>query len=90
MTKHLLAARGKRWLCARCSGGGKGCADFIGWQCEYHYNCPLDHRWLKFAEGDHQAFTSFLAADSTDAEVAVWIGEHAKKETFLPRHRLER
>src|SRR5437879_8091003 len=27
-------------------------AVLVGWQGEYHSNCPLDQRWLKFAEID--------------------------------------
>jgi Domain of unknown function (DUF5069) len=51
----------------------------VGWQGEYHSNCPLDQRWLKFAEIDYDAFKAFLATGATDAEIATWIGEHAKR-----------
>jgi hypothetical protein len=51
----------------------------VGWQGEYHSNCPLDQRWLKFAEIDYNAYRSFVATGATDDEVAAWIGEHAKK-----------
>ena len=54
-------------------------AVLVGWQGEYHSNCPLDQRWLKFAEIDYNAFKSFVATGATDDEVATWIGEHAKK-----------
>ena len=54
-------------------------AVLVGWQGEYHSNCPLDQRWLKFAEIDYDAFKSFVATGATDDEVAAWIGEHAKK-----------
>src|ERR1051325_663423 len=55
-------------------------ADLVGWQGEYHSNCPLDQRWLKFAEIDYQAFRAFVAATgATDGEIATWIGKHAKK-----------
>jgi uncharacterized protein DUF5069 len=56
-------------------------ADLVGWQGEYHSNCPLDQRWLKFAEIDYQAFRSFVATGSSDTGIAVWIGEHAKKRS---------
>src|SRR2546426_900759 len=36
-------------------------AVLVGWQGEYHSNCPLDQRWLKFAEIDYNAFKSFVA-----------------------------
>ena len=53
----------------------------VGWQGEYHSNCPLDQRWLKFAEIDYNAYRSFVATGATDDEVVVWIGEHAKKRS---------
>jgi hypothetical protein len=33
-------------------------AVLVGWQGEYHSNCPLDQRWLKFAEIDYGAYRS--------------------------------
>ena len=54
-------------------------AVLAGCQGEYHSNCPLDQRWLKFAEIDYDAFRSFVATGATDDEVAAWIGEHARK-----------
>jgi hypothetical protein len=48
-------------------------------QGEYHSNCPLDQRWLKFAEIDYDAFKAFVATGATDAEIATWVGQHAKK-----------
>jgi len=56
-------------------------AVLVGWQGEYHSNCPLDQRWLKFAEIDYNGFKSFVATGATDDEVAVWIGEHSKKRS---------
>ena len=49
-------------------------AVLVGWQGEYHSNCPLDQQWLTFAEIDYYAFKSFVATGATD----VWIGKHAK------------
>jgi hypothetical protein len=54
-------------------------AVLVGWEGEYHSNCPLDQRWLKFAEIDYDDFRSFVATGATDDEIAEWIGEHAKK-----------
>ena len=54
-------------------------AVLVGWQGEFHSNCPLDQRWLKFAEIDYDEYRSFVATGATDDEVAAWIGEHAKK-----------
>ena len=56
-------------------------AVLVGWQGEYHSNCPLDQRWLKFAEIDYNAYRSFVATGATDDEVAAWIIEHAKKRS---------
>ena len=56
-------------------------AVLVGWQGEYHSNCPLDQRWLKFAEINYDAYRAFVATGATDDEVAVWIGEHAKKRS---------
>jgi uncharacterized protein DUF5069 len=54
-------------------------AVLVGWQGEYHSNCPLDQRWLKFAEIDYDTFRSFVATGATDDEVAAWIDKQAKK-----------
>lgn len=56
-------------------------AVLAGWQGEYHSNCPLDQRWLKFAEIDYDAFRSFVATGATDEELAMWIGQHAKQQS---------
>ena len=36
-------------------------AVLVGWQGEYHSNCPLDQRWLKISEIDNHAFRSSRA-----------------------------
>src|SRR5438094_10678742 len=54
-------------------------AVLAGQEGEYHSNCPLDQRWLKFAEIDYDAFKSFVATGATDEEVAQWIGETGKR-----------
>src|SRR5947209_16703808 len=56
-------------------------AVLVGLQGEYHSNCPLDQRWLKFGEIDYNAYRSFVATGATDDEIAAWIGEHAKKRS---------
>jgi len=56
-------------------------AVLVGRQGEYHSNCPLDQRCLKFAEIDDIAYRSFVATGATDDEVVLWIGEHAKKRS---------
>jgi hypothetical protein len=54
-------------------------AVLVGWQGEYHSNCPVDQRWLNFAEIDYGDFRSFVATGATDDQIAEWIGEQAKK-----------
>ena len=54
-------------------------AVLVGWEGEFHSNCPVDQIWLKFAEIDYNAFRSFVATGATDDEIAAWIGKHAKK-----------
>jgi hypothetical protein len=56
-------------------------AVLVGCQGEYHSNCPLDQRWLKFAEIDYNEFRSFVATGATDDEIDAWIGKHAKKRS---------
>jgi hypothetical protein len=56
-------------------------AVLVGWQGEYHSNCPLDKRWLKIAELSYDAFRLLVATGATDEEIAAWIGEHAKKRS---------
>jgi len=56
-------------------------AVLVGWQGEFHSNCPLDQRWLKFAEINYDEYKSFVATGATDEEVSAWIGEHAKKRS---------
>lgn len=54
-------------------------AVLAGCQGDYHSNCPLDQRWLKFAEIPYDDFKAFVASGATDDEVAGWIVEHARK-----------
>jgi hypothetical protein len=64
-------------LAARCID--KCRAVLNGTQGEYHYNCPLDQRFLQFAEINAEELKAFVATGTTDEDVAQWIGEHAKK-----------
>jgi len=56
-------------------------AVLVGWQGEYHSNCPVDQQWLKFAGIDYDAFRSFVATGATDDEIAAWITERARKRS---------
>jgi hypothetical protein len=64
-------------LAARCID--KCRAVLNGTQGEYHYNCPLDQRFLKFAEINPEELKNFVATGATDGEIAQWITAHAKK-----------
>src|SRR5204862_3106658 len=50
-------------------------AVLAGCQGDYHSNCPLDQRWLKFAEIDYDSFRTFVATGATHDEVGSWISE---------------
>ncbi len=56
-------------------------AVLVDCQGEYHSNCPLDQRWLKFAEIDYHDFRSIVASGATDDEIAEWIEKNAKKRS---------
>jgi hypothetical protein len=44
-----------------------------------YVNCPLDQRWLNFAEIGYGDFRSLIASGATDDEIAEWIEKNAKK-----------
>ena len=44
---------------------------------EYHYNCPLDQRFLEFAGIDAEALKAQLAEGKGDREIQAWIMEHS-------------
>src|SRR5437667_8549229 len=54
-------------------------AVLVGCQGEYHSNCPLDQRWLKFAEINYDAYRSFVATGATDDDDGAWIREDAEE-----------
>ena len=54
-------------------------AVLVDWQGEYHSNCPLDQRWLNFAEIDYGDFRALVASGATDDEIAEWIEKNANK-----------
>ena len=59
-------------------------AVLVGWQGEYHSNCPVDQRWLGFTGIDYADFKEFVATGATDDDIAEWIDQRAK-----PRSRTE-
>jgi hypothetical protein len=50
-----------------------------GWEGEFHSNCPLDQRWLSFADIEYDDFRAAVASGATDDELAAWIEKNAKK-----------
>ncbi len=64
-------------LAARCID--KCRAVLNGSAGEYHYDCPLDKRFLAFAEIDAEKLKDFVATGADNKEVADWITKHARK-----------
>lgn len=58
-------------------------ADCNGTLGEYHFNCPLDRRFLDFTGIDAEAFKQFVATGATDEEVADWIAREAPERSRL-------
>ena len=56
----------------------KGRATIVGKNGEYHFNCPLDQRWLGFVGIDPEALKKELAAGKGDGEILEWIDQNAK------------
>lgn len=50
----------------------KGRAELAGTNGEYHYNCPLDQRFLEFAGVDPEALKKELEAGRGDREIVEW------------------
>lgn len=58
----------------------KGRATVAGKNGEYHYNCPLDQRFLQFTDIDPEALKKQLAAGKGDGEILDWIQKNAKNK----------
>jgi uncharacterized protein DUF5069 len=56
----------------------KGRAEIAGQSGEYHYNCPLDQRFVEFVGIDPAALREQLAAGKGDGEILNWINEAAQ------------
>lgn len=63
----------------------KGRAAVAGTNGEYHYDCPMDQRFLNFVGVDAAALKEQLATGAGDGEILAWINQNAK----LPRTELE-
>lgn len=55
----------------------KGRAVLAGTQGEFHYNCPLDQHFTRFAGIDAEALKEQLKAGKGDGEILAWIEENA-------------
>ena len=60
----------------------KGRAMLAGKHGEYHYACPLDHRFLDFVGIDPEELKKELP--KSDTEVLEWITKHAKHKRTTP------
>jgi hypothetical protein len=57
----------------------KGRATVAGKHGEYHYNCPMDGRFLEFAGVSAEAMKKQLAAGKSDTDILAWIQKNGKK-----------
>ena len=58
----------------------KGRATLAGKNGEYHYNCPLDQRFLEFVGISADALKKQLASGKSDGEIFGWIQKTGKKK----------
>jgi len=58
----------------------KGRATIIGKNGEYHYNCPLDQHFLRFAGIDAKALLAELKKGKGDGEILEWITAKSKTQ----------
>ncbi|HEX4646676.1 MAG TPA: DUF5069 domain-containing protein [Verrucomicrobiae bacterium] len=65
----------------------KGRATIAGKNGEYHYNCPMDQRFLAFAGIDADALKKQLAAGKGDWEILEWVQKNAKHKRIDPEIR---
>jgi hypothetical protein len=56
----------------------KGRASIVGKIGEFHFNCPLDQRFLSFAGIDADKLKEQLAQGKGDGEILEWIEANAK------------
>jgi hypothetical protein len=64
----------------------KGRATIAGKNGEYHYDCPMDQRFLEFAGLDAAALKKQLASGKGDGEILQWIqktGKHKRTDSEI-------
>jgi hypothetical protein len=52
-------------------------AELAGTSGDYHFNCPLDQRFLKFTGLDPEALKAEVAKGLGDGEILAWIEANA-------------
>ena len=62
----------------------KGRATVAGKNGEYHYNCPLDQRFLNFVGIGAEALKKQLSTGKSDGEILDWIQKSAKHKKIEP------
>ncbi len=62
----------------------KGRATLANANGEYHYNCPLDQRFVEFVGIDPEAMKQELAKGKGDREILEWINANAKYKHTAP------
>jgi len=62
----------------------KGRATTAGKHGEYHYNCPMDQRFLNFVGIKAEALKKQLAAGKGDTEILQWIHKNARHKRTEP------
>ncbi|HEY9509168.1 MAG TPA: DUF5069 domain-containing protein [Verrucomicrobiae bacterium] len=58
----------------------KGRATINGKNGEYHFNCPLDQRFVEFVGIDAEALKKELEAGKGDGEILEWVKATAKQK----------
>src|SRR5215469_12018158 len=56
----------------------KGRATIAGKNGEYHFACPLDHRFLDFVGIEPEALKKELAGGKSDSEILEWVEKNAR------------
>ena len=52
---------------------------------EFHYNCPLDQRFVEFAGIDPEAMKKQLATGKSDSEILAWIEATSRTKPTAPQ-----
>jgi Domain of unknown function (DUF5069) len=60
----------------------KGRAQVAGKAGEYHFNCPLDQRFVSFAGLNADDILQLLREGKSDSEVLAWVRKHSKRADF--------